>query len=152
MATPNRSGSAAPAPRPVEGHTSAPGVLDLVLFEHQDGRYAAALPGADFLAGDPKWHRAGPVAVYVPAAAGSAPAPEKAVQSALDALEEQGNRLYDVAVFCAAIDAMAWTQDNCAVVSPDFHHNVMHLASAAEKLARDVASRIDQLVGEARHG
>jgi len=40
-----------------------------LLFEHEDGRYAAA-PGRDaaFAAGDPRWHRVGPVAVALPQA------------------------------------------------------------------------------------
>jgi len=39
-------------------------VSPVILFEHEDGRYAVAAEGLqDFTNGDPKWHRLGPVEV-----------------------------------------------------------------------------------------
>lgn len=45
--------------------------IDMVLFEHEDGRHAVALTpeSAKFSRDDPKWHRVGPVSLYTESAA-----------------------------------------------------------------------------------
>lgn len=103
MANQNGSGSAALTACPQVGQPSNPGRLELVLFEHQDGRYVAAAPGAAFLSGDPKWHRAGPVTVHLPDEAPPAPAPQegKARRACIDieCRAEDSIRLLDLAAW-----------------------------------------------------
>lgn len=49
------------------GHVGDTKPVQMWLYEHEDGRGIVALPGAAILAGDPAWHRVGPIEVHADA-------------------------------------------------------------------------------------
>jgi hypothetical protein len=48
-------------------------VSALLLYEHEDGRYRVAPAGNAAVAGDPRWHRMGPVEIADPCMKAAAP-------------------------------------------------------------------------------
>lgn len=105
------TGVPARADRSQGGQPSLPGTLELVLFKHQDGRYAAAMPGADFLAGDPNWHRAGPIAVHDPdavsAAANAQDGPHGVEEHVFTVVSQDSDRADQVKAIVLAMGAIA---------------------------------------------
>lgn len=89
MAAINCSGSAAPVSCAGIAHDS-PRTLELTLYGHQDGRYAAAMPGADFSPALPSWHRACQITLHLqpdPSPSPSPAAPAAAGGATATALE-----------------------------------------------------------------
>lgn len=86
-----------------------------LLYQHDDGRNLVALPGSTTIAGDPSWHRCGPVEVETAAANGPIHVGGELAQlnCLLAAIPPLCRILSDIASTCEGADAAVVAIEAC---------------------------------------